>query len=547
MPTTNSTGVDPFVLIGGVDDTSLAVPETPLRRLNYFDGKFLRSSDLELEQRYLRSLVEYSNQAGGPGVVNGYSVSLASGDGLTITPGLAIDGLGRVLLLHNEQTLSISKLVEASRQIIFLRARQGKSANFSQCEMVKDVPVIEPLRRPEVYIISIAYAEALCGEEDVYGKICEQACVTDTARPYWVEGVRVRVRPLVLETALKKYASVPFRVQPHLRSRIASAYFADEAARVPNFISGTGLVNGPWCEGAQADDANEVDIAIIARRGSTTLFLDPWVVRRERIEAPARRYWAWRTRMRPWDVFLAQVLQFQCQLSRLFDTASVEVIDTCGPERELLKKTARAIKAMKAEFQKVNGLEKSFIEALKLPEIPNGVALSQQFAEFLNFDEALNTVIRGKRFRQSSRILIDGGLVELPSAGYLPVDLHSTRTVQDQVRRLMGEGVDLRFCAVRTDFVAHALEEAQHMDRIDLVQGIDDAKKKEAVDILVPDADIEVRAKQPVLHGFDVAIMPFATPLFTKKGEFLPDVSTLAPVASAQPANSAPTVRKSVV
>ena len=39
----------------------------------------------------------------------------------------------------------------------------------------------------------------------------------------------------------------------------------------------------------------------------------------------------------------------------------------------------------------------------------------------------------------------------------------------------------------RPDFVAHALEEAQHMDRISLTRGLDNTEALEEVDILVPD------------------------------------------------------------
>src|SRR5215831_8897976 len=58
---------------------TIIVPGSPLTRLNYFDGKFLRAVDLQTEQAYLRTLVELSNKAGGPGVAYGFSASLASG------------------------------------------------------------------------------------------------------------------------------------------------------------------------------------------------------------------------------------------------------------------------------------------------------------------------------------------------------------------------------------------------------------------------------------------------------------------------------------
>src|SRR5690606_33039555 len=95
-----------------------------------------------------------------------------------------------------------------------------------------------------------------------------------------------------------------------------------------------------------------------------------------------------------------------------------------------------------------------------------------------------------------TRILIDGGIVELPPAGYLPVDPNSELTVDRQVRRLLGDGVDLRFCVIRPDDAARELEGAQHMDRISLLRGLDDPNNKDPVDILVPDGRLIVREDQ---------------------------------------------------
>jgi hypothetical protein len=62
-----------------------------------------------------------------------------------------------------------------------------------------------------------------------------------------------------------------------------------------------------------AVDAQVAGVPVRLRRaGNTTLFLDAWIGRRERIDTPAKRYWQWRMAMRPWDMFLAQILQFQC-------------------------------------------------------------------------------------------------------------------------------------------------------------------------------------------------------------------------------------------
>ncbi len=71
---------------------------TPLTRLNYFDGKFLRASDLQGEQLLSRAIA-LSNQAGGAGVVYGLDVTLGSGDQLNLSAGLGIGPGGRGALI----------------------------------------------------------------------------------------------------------------------------------------------------------------------------------------------------------------------------------------------------------------------------------------------------------------------------------------------------------------------------------------------------------------------------------------------------------------
>ena len=55
------------------------------------------------------------------------------------------------------------------------------------------------------------------------------------------------------------------------------------------------------------------------------------------------------------------------------------------------------------------------------------------------------------------------------------------------------------------DFVAHALETVQHMDRISLLQGLDDPTKKPQVDMLVPDGQIAT-APPKLARGWDVTV-----------------------------------------
>ena len=97
MATTKTS--ESLVLVSKQSGIVIIPAATPLTRLNYFDGKFLRASDLKAEQDYLRQLVRQSNQAGGSGVAHGFDLTLGGGDTLNIAPGLAIDPDGRVLLL----------------------------------------------------------------------------------------------------------------------------------------------------------------------------------------------------------------------------------------------------------------------------------------------------------------------------------------------------------------------------------------------------------------------------------------------------------------
>ena len=70
-----------------------------------------------------------------------------------------------------------------------------------------------------------------------------------------------------------------------------------------------------WCGGAALYGRDEVVIGLLVREGGSTRVIDAWSGRRERMDAQARSYWQGRMAMRPWAVFTAQILQFQCQLS----------------------------------------------------------------------------------------------------------------------------------------------------------------------------------------------------------------------------------------
>jgi hypothetical protein len=481
----------PLVLVSEQNGVTVIPQPTPLTRLNYFDGKFLRASDLSAEQLYLRRLIDLSNQAGGPGVAYGYNLSLAAGgDQLNLGPGLAIDPQGRVLLLPQAFSVGVQHLIDRSRQLKQSGAAASGKGSFGDCSVVMETPPDGVVQAGNLYLIVIGFAEALCGEEDVFGKLCEEACATSTDRPFLVEGLVLRAVPLQLQTPLPTSAVVSLN-QRHLRSRVASAYFEDERQRVASFISGEGLRSDVWCFGAEAAGGSDVPVGVLARAGSTTVFLDAWIARRERIDTPARRYWQWRMAMRPWDVFLAQILQFQCQLSDLFRKQPPDGgdDDPCADAHSVIREANDAVAKIAAYYQSVTTrftLQPLLVAGKASTEAPP--VLEGGLTRLLGFRDRLQAA-NAALFIPSNKILIDGGIVEVSSAGYLPVTPNSVTSVNQQVTRLFGKGVDLRFCIVRPDFVAHALEEAQHMERISLLEGLDHPDRKPEVDILVPNGE----------------------------------------------------------
>jgi len=496
-PSITSSPTGPIVLVGQNNGITVIPASTPLARLNYFDGKFLRADDLNKEQRYLRSLVELSNQAGGHGVVHGNDVTEAGAGRLTIGPGLAIDPAGRVLLLPDALSVGVAELVEKSRGTGGVYGSGNGagsavgSAAFANCvAATADTPGTQP-GPGDLFLVTLAHAEALCGEEDVYGRLCEEACVTSTDRPFRIEGIVIRARPLNLTQPLPTCAAES--IGPlHLRSRVASSFFAGEALDVGSLISKAGLASEVWCRGSRMDSGTEVPIAVIGLSGGTLAFLDPWIARRERIDDPARRYWQWRMRMRPWNVFLAQVLQFQCQLRDNLGggDGGGSGGDPCRETHKMLDEATRHLETLTTFYrdttEKLARASPTVRERLGADLTTKALELNRAS----DFASRLAEVSQALTALPTDRLLIRRGMVELPSAGYLPVAPSSSLTVNEQVRRLMGEGVNLRFCIVRPDYVAHALEEAQHLERISLVTGLDRPDRKQDVDILVPNGVI---------------------------------------------------------
>lgn len=484
-----ATADDRVVLLEQAQGIALIPRPTPLTRLNYFDGKFLRASDMTAEQDYHRRARQLAARAGGSGVVSGFELHVLAGDQIELAAGLAIDPEGRVLFMPQPAAVQVGDLIERSQGGTATAAAGGKAGGgaFTLCEAAVRAPTAPTVAGTTLYVLGIAHAEALCGQEDVFGKLCEEACVGGTERPQRLEGVVLRALPLQLATPLAASQAVPMTAL-HLRSRLASAYFADEAAQTASLISAPGLLSPLWCQGAAPAAGGFVPLAVLARAGGHTLFIDGWTARRERVDALPHRYWQWRMAMRPWDVFLAQVLQFQCQLRDGLAADPGGIDDPCAGLRRSVTEVGAVLAQIDQQYQATS--RRLAATGSSETAAPAGDAVPISRTLLASALKAAGQATGGFVSTPTDRVLIRRGIVELPAAGYLPVAPGSAVSINDQVRRLLGEGVNLRFCVVRPDVVALALEEAQHMDRISLLRGLDHPGAPEKVDILVPDGQI---------------------------------------------------------
>src|SRR5437763_11709652 len=60
---------------------------------------------------------------------------------------------------------------------IFSASAAKASSNgdrFKECETASVTPPTDAILPSDLYLITVAHAEGYCGEEDVYGKLCEE-------------------------------------------------------------------------------------------------------------------------------------------------------------------------------------------------------------------------------------------------------------------------------------------------------------------------------------------------------------------------------------
>ena len=82
------------------------MPTAP-RRPRYFSGQLLTSDDFEAEQSYhLEARRGHDRHLHGWGVVSGLDVTPSGGGGVVVEPGLAIDGLGRSIVVPEPRDMA---------------------------------------------------------------------------------------------------------------------------------------------------------------------------------------------------------------------------------------------------------------------------------------------------------------------------------------------------------------------------------------------------------------------------------------------------------
>ena len=94
-----SRGSETRTYVRGVTD---GLPE----RVNFFEGQLLGPDDLRAEQDYHRRMRYLHNRLHGWGIAQGFAVEADGGD-VVVGPGVAIDSLGREIVLHESAHLAL--------------------------------------------------------------------------------------------------------------------------------------------------------------------------------------------------------------------------------------------------------------------------------------------------------------------------------------------------------------------------------------------------------------------------------------------------------
>ncbi|MDR7081035.1 hypothetical protein J2X01_000304 [Arthrobacter ginsengisoli] len=397
------------------------------RGLHAADGLFLRAAHLEAIQEYARSLALSAGMAAGTGVVWGFPLRLLP-DSLEVGPGLAIHPQGFALQSIEAATLDLEQLNNDGTSYWILEAEPG--------------------------------AQLYEGSEPSYGNICQDSCPGATIQPWQQDTVLFRLRA-------ETFPGLDDLDTDSARSRLASHYFERERRLLEPWLTprdSTGrvspLLTRSWAQGLPAKpDAKGVPLALLVKVGNEWV-LDVWAARRDIDGAVSSRALLSRLGMRPWNTFMAQILQFQAQLAE----TSLESSHT---DEVSIK---RAVEVIGETIRR----------------------LGEERAEHL-----LSGYLAGLREGPAST-LDEAGFTELPPAGFIADPGQEGRSLQS-LTAFFGGKVGLRLIRSSADAALSAVAEAQHLDRIPLNPR---TENQALIDVYIPSVEADLDAVRTETYGW---------------------------------------------
>jgi hypothetical protein len=189
------------------------VIEEPLDRLNYFNGQRLEATDLRVEQAYHIRVRRQLNQAlYTPGIASGLEVSpSANVHAVTVSPGVALDALGREVILLETTEVQVRGLPNTEPSWVYgnflyiLYEEEEVAATYGGCTSGKNqLAWGGPTRIRAIPLL--AFADTWPNEKDgpiilaqvELGPGCEVAQIHNQARKY-VDAARPTTRTVSYE------------------------------------------------------------------------------------------------------------------------------------------------------------------------------------------------------------------------------------------------------------------------------------------------------------------------------------------------------------
>lgn len=168
------------------------------RRSNFSSGQLLSAEDLQTEQDYHRSMRYLQNRMHGTGVLHGLEVEVGAGNELRVSPGIAIDALGRELVLVDPECLRAGRADrDQLHDVVLLWAQQpgrtvpspeGQKLITQWLEQPKGLLVPSGQGPPEAVLLARVWSGSACNWS-VDPSVCRRhpladQVVIDVAEPY---------------------------------------------------------------------------------------------------------------------------------------------------------------------------------------------------------------------------------------------------------------------------------------------------------------------------------------------------------------------------